>query len=425
MKKRIIIIGLDGVPYGLLNDLSNRGVMPNVKRLIDKGVFTKMFSSIPEISSVAWSSVITGKNPAEHGIFGFTDFPPNTYRLSFPNFSQLKCPAFWETAKKEDRHIVMNVPSTYPARQLNGVLISGFVALDFNRSVYPFEMVKPLEDMSYKIDVESEKAHESFELFLKDLDKTLEARVRALRYLWGQEWKVFMLVFTGTDRLMHFLWDAYQDREHKHHNDFTDHFRKVDKAIGEIISKMGDEDVCVMLSDHGFEKLDYDVYINHLLKEKGFLKLALQAMITYNSIDFGTKAFALDPARIYINSEGKYPRGSVKKEERPGLLKELETLFSGLAVEGRKVIRHIFRKEEVFSGPYYEQAPDLVLIGDKGFNLKGTIQAKQLYSKGIFSGKHTYDDAFLLVSSKSYKESIPNQPKVSDIVGILKKINGG
>ncbi len=126
-QKRTIIIGLDGVPCGLLKDLTDQGIMPNTRDIISQGTLRRMRSSIPEISSVAWSSVITGKNPAEHGIFGFTDFPPNTYRLSFPNASCLKTSTFWE-ADSQNRHIIVNVPSTYPAKPLNGVLISGFAS---------------------------------------------------------------------------------------------------------------------------------------------------------------------------------------------------------------------------------------------------------------------------------------------------------
>ena len=71
-KPRTILIGLDGVPFELLSDLAETGVMPNTKRLISSGTFRKMQSSIPEVSSVAWSSMITGTNPGTHGIFGFT-----------------------------------------------------------------------------------------------------------------------------------------------------------------------------------------------------------------------------------------------------------------------------------------------------------------------------------------------------------------
>ena len=64
--------------------------MPNSSRLMEDEIFKKMESSIPEVSSVAWSSIITGKNPGEHGIFGFTDLMPKTYPLIFPNFNDFK-----------------------------------------------------------------------------------------------------------------------------------------------------------------------------------------------------------------------------------------------------------------------------------------------------------------------------------------------
>ena len=91
-KKRTIIIGLDGTPFSLLEDLSDTGVMPHTKRLMSEGIFKKMQSSVPEVSSVAWSSIITGCNPAQHGIFGFMDFALGIYRLCFPNFDNLQKP---------------------------------------------------------------------------------------------------------------------------------------------------------------------------------------------------------------------------------------------------------------------------------------------------------------------------------------------
>ena len=126
--KRHIIIGLDGVPYQLLKDLAEKQVMPTVGKLIGEGSFSRMFSSLPEVSSVAWSSIITGANPAEHGIFGFTDFRPNSRQLYFPQFPDLQVPAFWDRGD-DKKYIIINVPSTYPARPLNGMLISDCLSL--------------------------------------------------------------------------------------------------------------------------------------------------------------------------------------------------------------------------------------------------------------------------------------------------------
>jgi len=420
--KRLIIIGLDGVPYRLLKDLSQRGIMPNTQSLINQGVFRQMESSLPEISSVAWSSIITGKNPAQHGIFGFTDFPQGTYRLSFPNFNDLKASPFW---KKDNsgKSVIINVPATFPASELNGVHISGFVALDLERATYPASLVPKLKELDYRIDVDSSKAHQSIDLFLRDLDKTLKARIEAYRYLWDKEdWDSFMLVFTGTDRLSHFLWDAYEDPTHKYHSSFLDHFREIDKVIGEIAEKMNDSDCLIMLSDHGFELLDKNVNINYLLQEEDFLKLKDTSRKNFSDIDFATQAFALDPARIYINQKDKYPRGSVPPKKAKKVINKLINLFDSLKIEGRKVIKRVYRKEEIYSGPYINQAPDLVLLGERGFNLKANIKAKSLWEKNIFTGKHTQQDAFLLVNGRFSNDTIPGTPCVTDVVEIMDRI---
>lgn len=418
---RAIIIGLDGVPFGLLNDFAHTGVMPNTGKIIQNGLFMPMRSSVPEISSVAWSSIITGQNPAEHGIFGFIDLMPNSYKIRFPNFTDLQSPPFWQLA--QGMSIIINVPSTYPVRKMNGVHISGFVSIDINKSVHPASLVPQLEKLNYRLDVDAQKAHEDLSLFLKDLDQTLTARIKAYEYLWNYtDWQILMLAFTGTDRLMHFLWEACEDENHKYHKDFLEHFRKIDKAIGDISRKITQEDKLILLSDHGFERLDKDVYINYLLAEEGFLTFKNNAEPNLANIDYSTKAFALDPARIYINLKGKYPAGSVNPNDKASCLADLEKLFSSLELDGRKVFKHIYRKEDVYSGPFLEDAPDLVLIADKGFNLKGSVTSKQLFARGPFTGKHTYDDAFLLLQNENLAKSLPDELSVIDAGKLIKSL---
>jgi predicted AlkP superfamily phosphohydrolase/phosphomutase len=421
-KKRIIIIGLDGVPYRLIENFSNIGIMPETKRIIEKGVFKQIESSIPEISSVAWSSIITGKNPGEHGIFGYTDIPIGTYRLSFPNFNDLKATPFFQK-NSYGKSIIINVPSTFPVKPLNGIHISGFVSLDLERSVYPKSLIPKLTEFNYKIDVDSSKAHKSIDLFLKDLDRTLKARIAAFRYLWEEEdWDTFMLVFTGTDRLSHFLWDANEDENHKYYSAFLEHFRQIDEVIGEIANEISDDDLLILLSDHGFELLEKEVNINFILRENRFLNLKPDSKRNYADIDFGTKAFALEPARIYINLKDKYPRGSITKNEYASLIEELISVFNDLELNRKKIIKKIFRKEEVYKGPYTNQAPDLVLIPNKGFNLKADIKADELYEKSIFTGKHTQHDAFLLINKCFERNILPDNPTVSDVCGIIDKL---
>ena len=430
MKRRTVVIGLDGVPFSLLNNLTRQGVMSHTGKVIARGKFQKMSSSIPEVSSVAWSSIITGENPGQHSIFGFTDLVPKTYQLRFPNFHDLQSQPFW--MKNNLRSVLINIPATYPVKEINGIHISGFVSLELEKAVYPRALIPFLKEIDYRLDTNSTLAHKSLDLFVEDLDKTLNAQVALYRHLWNsQPWQLFFLVFTTTDRLMHFLWKTHRDEGNQYHQNFLNHFRKIDAVIGEISANLNPEDLLFIISDHGFEDINYHVNINHLLKKEGFLKITPPTLPPPQGgrneeggkegmdlpIGEETKAFALDPARIYLNHRGKYPKGSVSESECETLLKKLTDLFSGLEKDGEKVIRSVYRKEEIYRGPFVEQAPDLILVGASGFNLKANFKADQIYTRDIFTGKHSQDDAFLAVNSPDV--ALPESLNVCDIPGII------
>ncbi|MEE8168654.1 MAG: alkaline phosphatase family protein [Candidatus Hydrothermarchaeales archaeon] len=418
---RIVIVGLDGVPYRLMEDLSERGVMPNFQSLKKEGIFRKMQSTIPEVSSTAWSSIITGKNPGEHGIFGFMELIEGTYTMSFPDFRNLKAKPFWQMDGK--RSVIMNVPSTYPAGEMNGFIVSGFISLDLEKATYPKQYVEKLKALDYRIDVDSHKWYKSQDLFVRELFDTLERRVDAYRYFWNEfRWDLFMLVFTGTDRLGHFLWDAYEESDHKYHDKVIEFFGRIDEVIGEIVERLGEGDSLLMLSDHGFERVKTNVNVNTLLMENGFLELEEAQEKNYTNIKEGTKAFALEPARIYLNKKGKYPRGSVEKEDEESILQELSELFRALEKDDKKVVKKVYRKDEIYSGEYLEKAPDLVLLGEPGFNLRAGLDKDTLFEQDHFKGKHTQDDAFLFVKAHNAEEAVPEEPSVTDVVGILRRM---
>ena len=415
--RRLLILGLDGIPHRLIEEMAAQGVMPNIADLIGEGSLRSMTSSIPEISSVSWSSIITGKNPGEHGIFGFTDVMPGGYGIRFPNYASLAVPPFWEV--HEERHaVIVNVPSTYPARPMHGVHVAGFVAPKLEKAVYPADLVPALRDAGYRIDVDSQLGHRSAGLFLDDLNAALAARIRIAEHLWEERpWSTFMLVFTGTDRLGHFLWDAYEDEDHPHHGAFLDHLKRVDAAIGRFVDRLGPEDAVVVLSDHGFERLRAEVAVNAVLIEHGLLRLEGDKP-HLTAIAEDSVAFALDPGRLYVHTAGRFPRGKVSIDDRDRVVDELVSLFGALEVEGRPVIRSIHRRDEIYHGALVEAAPDLVLVASEGFNLKAGFKAKTIVTEGPFAGKHSQPDAFLLVRGADEKE-IPSKPDVVDVVGVI------
>lgn len=414
---KTVIIGIDGVPYSLMEDLSDRGVMPNFEELRKEGTFTKMSSSIPEISSVSWSSIITGKNPGEHGVYGFTDLIKGSYTRYFYNFKKLKSPAFWQMDESQ-KYIIINVPSTYPAQKINGFMVSGFVSPDLEKAIYPSSYIEELRSLDYSIDVDSEKAHESKMLLFKELFETLEARMKTCMYVWKHvKWNTLMFVITGTDRLEHFLWNAYQDKTHEWHYKFIEFFKRVDDAIGAIASKIEEETPLIILSDHGMEAIETNVNINTYLVEKGYLTFGDNPRKAYGNIKCETKAFALEPSRIYLNKKAKYPRGSVTEREEPKLIEELIELFSHLERNGKKVLTRIYQKNEIYHGKELHEAPDLVLLPNSGFNLRASLFRKELFEKDDLTGKHTQEDAFLYV--KNCRDTfIPDYPSVEDVLPI-------
>ncbi|MHB8173360.1 MAG: alkaline phosphatase family protein [Nitrospirota bacterium] len=415
--KKAAFLGLDGTPYSLLNELMERGVLPNMKEIFSEGVFVPMDSSLPEVSSVAWSSFMTAENPGSHGIFGFTDLKPGTYSLYFPNYSHLKGATLWDrVGQAGGKSIVLNMPSTYPAKPLDGILTAGFVAPDLKKATWPNEAYEYLSAIGYKTDVDTAKARQSHELLAEDLMSTLAKRREAfLHYITKGEWDLFLSVVTETDRLHHFLWHAYEDPSHPLHGFFLDFYKAVDSFAAEFVDAVQSRfpgTPVAMMSDHGFCGLKKEVYLNYWLQKEGYLELARTPAQSWEDMEAGTKAFAMDPSRIYINLKGKYPGGSVERgRQYEGLISELSEKVLGIEVDGMKVIRKVFRKSEAYTGPFADNGPDLVVLSEHGYDLKGAISKDALSGKGFLSGMHTRDDAFFYCGRNM---DLPESMRVED-----------
>jgi len=152
--QRVCVVGLDGVPCSMIRRFVEAGVMPRIGEVARAGALQDMTVSLPEISSVSWSTFMTGKNPGEHGIFGFTDLHPGTYTQSFPSFRDLKTDTIWDRiGEHKMRSVVINQPATYPARPVHGALVSGFVAVHLDKSVFPARYLRTVRDLGYEIDL--------------------------------------------------------------------------------------------------------------------------------------------------------------------------------------------------------------------------------------------------------------------------------
>ncbi len=416
-KNKLFVLGIDGVPYTLIKEFSDKGLMPNLDTLRSKGTLMSMDASIPDVSSVSWTTFMTGVNPGRHGIYGFMDLNPRTYDMIFPNSSSIKSDTLWEIPGMSDkRSIVLNIPSTYPAKPLKGILTAGFVALDLKKATYPESAYEYLKSIDYRMDVNAAKAAESMDLLVEDIEVTFAKRREAiLHFMKNEEWDLFIGTITESDRLHHFLWSAVEDSKHKFYDFFTGFYKQVDALIGEIISYC--EDIPFMIvSDHGFTAIKEEVYINNWLKEKGYLNFKNDKPQSVGDIGKGSKAFAMDPARIYINRSKKYPLGVVDTDKAyEDLRLQLKDELLSFEIEGQSVVRDVYMKEEIYSGPFTEYAPDMVIIGRQGFDLKGAVNKPTLYGRGIFTGCHTQDNATFFLNRPLKKERI----NIVDVAGIM------
>jgi predicted AlkP superfamily phosphohydrolase/phosphomutase len=420
-KKRACVVGLDGVPIHLLERLAKEGVMPRTAEIVRDGGLKSMRAPLPPISSVSWTCFMTGANPAEHGVFGFTLAAPEDYQLRFPTFRDVAVPTFWDRlGQAGKRCAIINQPSTYPAREVPGALVSGFVALQLEKSVWPADHLPALERMKYRIDVDTQKARDNLEGLLQDLESTLATRRRAATYFWEQEsWDYFQVVVTGTDRLHHFLWNAVEIMGDVRHQRAMQYYHAVDELIGDMWDRFNqgrsadrEGEGFLLLSDHGFCGLRQEVRVNAWLREQGYLDYASDDPKSVAEIAPGTRAFALDPGRIHLNVKGRFGKGCVEPEEAEGLRSEIAQKLGALTFEGEPVIRRVFTREEAFHGLLLDQAPDLVAISHNGFDLKGTTRGQDVFAKTHFQGMHTWDDALVWT-----RLPVPQDPEISDLAG--------
>ncbi len=129
-KPRIVILGLDGLSLDMFLRLAKDNRFRNFHKVFKKS-FIRVHESIPPTTPVGWTSIITGVNPALHGIWGFTKpvFHPRKGILHrFYNSYDVKYPRLFEmTAIFGIKSLVINYPLTYPLKALylkNNAIVS-------------------------------------------------------------------------------------------------------------------------------------------------------------------------------------------------------------------------------------------------------------------------------------------------------------
>ena len=405
--------------------------MPNAARLEQKGSLLRMDSMWPWVSSVAWSTMMTGVNPGKHNIFGFIDRDPATYKQFIPTSRQTKAKTLWEVlGDAGKRVIVVNVPVTYPPRQVNGILVSGFLSPSLEKAVSLASYIPTLKSLGYIVDADPWKARESKDLALQEVNSALDARIRTLFHLFDrEEWDYLHVHVMETDRLHHFLWQQMEEGHPTYAPAFYDFYARIDDMLGQLAAKLDDNTTLMWMADHGFCTIKKEVYINRWLMDNDWLKLRNvppDRKRGLDEIDPSSVAYSLDPGRVVIRVQGREKEGCVAPGAEYEAIRD-EIAASALELcdpdSGEPIFQATFKSEELYHGPYLEQAADLILAPHDGYDPKGVLYKESLTDKGDeLVGMHTFDDAMLYVGGRKIPQTqfsvLRVMPTILDLMGV-------
>jgi len=430
---RVLVIGLDGATFRVLDPLIEAGVLPNLERLMIEGARGTLWSTVPPISAAAWTTFITGKNPGKHGIFHFVSLglaatpevsddvvEVGVGAYAVVNANSIRDATLWQMVSEAGKRlVVINVPMTYPPRPINGVMITSMLTPPgAEQYTYPPELKDQLEDYQIELDLLRRRTTLSKAQIIHALAESVSMRGRvALRLMRQEPWDLFTIVFTETDRLQHRFWnylcptaegyDGPEAREHRPalHRFFSD----LDDWVGRLVEEAGPEVSVVIMSDHGFTARGRKrVYVRALAHELGLFSLGKASWVSrlraisesvlglrYTQVysvlkrvlprEFVTRVFHSlrgRDRRGFDSQKGRVIKfqqavGAVSLNRRPldaRAQSELERIRGRLEtlrdpVDGCKVVRKVAAVDEIYWGPLTKTLPPLMFFLEDGYGL--------------------------------------------------------
>lgn len=394
-RKRLVVLGLDGLPLDLARELAASGRLPNLDRLLTHNA-TTVEAELPELSPVNWTSLTTAVGPEQHGIFGFVGIDPGAYALGPIDASAVRCQTLMERLTAAGlTGVFVNLPCAAPVSPLRGSIIAGFPETDFDRAVYPPELANNLRLAGYRLEADTTRGASDFDTLARELRATLASRRAALEMCWNDgAFDLFLLVLTETDRLFHFFFPAVAKPEHALHGAVLDLLTDWDRVIGLVLDRyeaLPGEKRLIALADHGFTELVTEVDLNAWLRGRGLLTLAPGAADEWDARirPHQTAAFALDPGRIYINTKERFARGVFHEHIGANLARELREELLALAYEGEPVMEAVHLGDELYDGPQRHRAPDLVCVGKPGYSLTAKFDRTDIFGRFGRFGCHS------------------------------------
>ncbi|UCE96563.1 MAG: alkaline phosphatase family protein [Candidatus Bathyarchaeota archaeon] len=419
--KRVLVIGLDCAPPELLFDLF-ADELPNIKRMLDNGVYARMESSHPPITIPAWMVMATSKNAGKLGVYGFRHRKPGTYnKMWLANSHSIREKTVWDILGEHNKKVVVvGVPPAYPPKPVNGSQISCFMTPGADKDyTYPQRLKKEIERLigEYLLDIVF-RTDEKDKLLQQLYDMTKQ-HFTVLKYLAKTKpWHFFMFVEIGVDRVHHAFWKFFDKKHHlyepdnKYEDVILNYYRLVDREIGKLLELTDDNTSVILVSDHGAKSMKGAFCINQWLAENGYLtfkKIPPQgSSLAEADIDWAkTQVWGWGGyhARIFFNVKGREPQGVIEPENYESFR---EQVISDLKViqgpNSEKWNTKVYTPEEIYPdgiGDY----PDLtVYFDDLNWRSAGTLGYDSYYlsenDKGPDDAVHSQKGVFIYYDPK-------------------------
>lgn len=405
---KLVVIGLDGATWSLLDPWIEAGDLPNLQALRERSRWGEMRSVMPYLSPPAWTSAVTGVNPGRHGIFDFQRRLPGQAVIVTETSKSRRSPPIWNLLKGSGKQVaVINVPMTDPPDEVDGVMIAGFPHLDQRGFAWPASLEARCQEMGYILDeMEMKLPPGREEEILARYSEARKKRWELARQLYQErDYDLFWIVFTGVDRIQHLYWIFDDPKNPKYDPALAGRFsgtmrrfwKEQDRILGELLGMIRPGSTVLVISDHGFGPIRRELRAGNWLRAGGSGFSSAEA----------DQIFVLDrsdAARLYVRFPGRDPSAGMTPDQSRALR---DRLRSGLtaAVDpetGERVLEDAWPAESLFVGKYAEKGPDLNCLPSSGYYMTWG-DANEGYRLPVYgplsstlSGWHLMDGVFLL-----------------------------
>jgi len=217
-------------------------------------------------------------------------------------------------------------------------------------------------------------------------------------------------VFEATDRIQHMFWRYLKNsgspadkpsQDDRVVNAIYHVYKDMDDFLGKLLKKLKKNDLVMIVSDHGFNAFNRGFHLNSWLHKEGYLELKdgkKESEKWYADVDWSkSKAYGQGLNGIFLNMKGREKYGIVNNgNEAEKLKNEIKEKLLKVVDEKTKskVFKSVYTKEEIYRGPYIENAPDIVVgytIGHR-VSWESTVNyvGKECFSDNVkmWSGDH-------------------------------------